>query len=363
MAEYSRIAKGHFVSTGAQQMVNLPFLPDAVEIFNYSAAATPAQYGVPFAYWDDAMGQGFAMADVFNATPALSSQVFVLGGISTFSAGLALQYGPQVQIISATAANPPVFTVAANVYSVGDVVTFQGLYQSPTTGMAQMSGMSFVVTAVSPTTFTVDWDASGSNYTALSGSPVGAFVKKILYPSLYVPGVSFIEAITLGTSTIVDTTSPHNLSVGSEVAFFIPPSWGTVQLNSLPNVQIPGSPRYGYVIAVNSPTEVVVNINSSLYSAFNANQTISSVPGLSFPQMYAVGDVNTGGQALYSGSPLYPSPLVNGVPTINGPAINGAFINNTSAGFIVGNTPQASAVLVGAPGNIVYWRAFLSDFA
>jgi hypothetical protein len=365
MAEYSRIAKGSFTSTGAAKSINLPFQPDAVEFWNYSAAATPAQNGVPYAYWDVAMGQGYALANYFNATPVLSSGAVTANGISTFSAGQLLQFGARQQIIGATAASPAVFNVTAHGYSVGDVVMFEGLYQSATTGMPQMSGMPFRISAVGDADhFTVVWNASTSNYTALSGSPSGAYVKKLLYPYLYEPGVNFISALTLASSTTVVTTTAHNYVVGQEVAFRIPSTWGTYELNSLPNSSIPGSPIYGYVTSVTNSTTFVVNINSASYTAYTANQTVSSVPGLSFPQVVAVGDVNTGGVAISAGSLLYPSPVVNGVSTINGPAIQGAFVNNTSQGFVIGAgalTGLASTSLVGANGNVIYWRAYLSD--
>jgi hypothetical protein len=364
MAEYSRIAKGSFVSTGGAKAINLPFLPDAVELFNFTASGTPAQFGVPFAYWDNAMGQGFASAQVFNGTPVLTSQNFTVGGISTFSAGLALQYGAQLQIVGITkAAAGVVTTSAAHGLTTGDVVVLTGLVQSPTTGMQQIASIPFAVTVLSPTTFSIPYNTNQSNFTALSGSPAGAFARKVLFPFLYAPGVSEISAITLGTTTTVVTTAPHNLVVGSEVAFRIPSAWGTIQLNSLPNVNIPGSPIYGYVISVTNSTTVVVNINSSAFTAFNSNPTFAATPGLTPPQILAVGDVNTGGLPIYLGSPLYPSPLVNGVPTINGPAIQGAFVNNTSAGFIIGNTAVSTAVLAGSVGDTIFWRAYLSDFA
>ncbi len=368
MTEYSKMAKGSFTSSGAPKVINLPFVPNVIKLTNYTAAATPAQHGIPFATWDSCMGQGFGIVELFNATPALITDSVDVNGFSTFSAGLSLQYGPRKQIIGATAANPIVFNVTAHGYAVGDVVEFQGLYQSATTGMPQLSGMQFVISVVGDADhFSVVWPGNGSNYTALSGSPAGAFVKKVLYPFLYAPGVSFIEAITTGTTTTVVTTAPHNLVVGSEVAFFVPPTWGTIELNSLPNPFIPGSPVYGYVLSVTNSTTVVVNINSTGYTAFTTNQTVAAVKaGLSFPQMWAVGDVNTGGQVISSGSPLYPSPIVNGAYTINGPAINGAFVNNTSAGFIIGNGTAAgdsSAVLVGANGNVLYWEAYFFELA
>lgn len=371
MTEYSRLAKGSFTSTGVAKYINLPFQPDTVKIWNYSSYATPANNGLPRAYWSSSMGQGFAVVDVFatdsDVTPVImTGDVITSNGISTYAAGLSLQYGAQKQIIGATAANPIVFNVTAHGYSVGDIVVFQGLYQSSTTGMPQISGMPFRISAVGDADhFSVIWPGNGSNYTALSGSPSGAYVKKVLYPFLYAPGVSFIEAITTGTTTTVVTTCPHNLVVGQEVAFRVPTEWGTVQINSLPNTSIPGSPIYGYVVSVTNSTTVVISINSTGYTAFTTNQTVASVKsGLNFPQLIAMGDLNTGGVQISSGSALYPSPSVNGASTINGPAIQGSFVNNTSAGFIIGagvGATYTSAVLVGANTNVIYWEASLTD--
>ena len=356
MAEYSRLAKGKITSTGGQMAVNLPFQPDFVELINYTAAATPASGAIPFAKWDANMGQGYSVNEIFNATPVLTSSVLTSGGISTYSGGLSLQYGASQQVVSITKANPAVVTVNSHGYSSGDVVIFTGLFQSATTGMPQICSIPFVVTVTGANTFTIPWNTNQSQYTALSGSPAGATVKKVLYPFLYAPGVSTISAITTGTTTVVSTTAPHNLVVGQEVAFRIAPLWGTVQLNSLPNIQIPGSPIYGFVTVVNSATQVTVNINSTGYTAFNSNIAVAAVPGLTPAQIVAVGDVNTGGVA-YSGGVYYPSPVVNGSPTINGPAISGAFVNATSQGFIIGTG------VCGSASDVLYYRAILHDIS
>ena len=380
MTEYSRMAKGRFTSTGGAQIVNLPFVPDYVELINYTAAATPANHGIPFAKWDANMGQGFAIVDLFNATPGLTTDSVDTNGISTFTAGLLLQYGPVYQHTGSTdfaisKANPAqITTTTAHGLASGDVVIFQNLYQTATTGMPQIDGIPFTVTVTGATTFTIPWNTNQSNYTAFDSSTstgnVGSF-KKVLYPYLYAPGVSVISAITTGTTTTIDTTDAHNFVVGQEVAFRIPSLWGTTQLNSLPNTVVPGSPIYGYVVSVTDYNTVVVNINSTGYTAFNSNQTVSSVPGLSFPQIVAVGDVNTGGVQISSGSALYPPPFTRPigsttVNTINGPAIQGAYFNNTSQGFIVGAgsaAGDASSVLVGAVSDVIYWRAFLHDLS
>lgn len=392
MTEYSRMAKGNFTSTGGAQIIQLPFRPDAVELFNYSSFATPANHGVPFAYWDVNMGQGAAVVDLFNATPVLTSGVITSNGISTFSAGLSFQYGPVYQHtgstdFSMTAANPSVVTTTtAHGLTSGDVVIFQDLYQTTTTGMPQIAGIPFTVTVSSTTAFSIPWDASGTNYTAFntatSTGNVGSF-KKVLYPYLYAPGVAIISGYTSTTTlgrptTTVTTTDAHNFVVGQEVAIRMPTvpgvtplAWGDSRLNSLPNSVIPGSPIYSYVISVTDYHTVVLNIDSSAYSAYNDNIPVANVPGLQYPQILSVGDVNTGGVQISSGSALYPPPFIRPIAnttvnTINGPAIQGSFFNNTSQGFIIGigsAVSDASSVLVGASTNVIYWRAFLHDMS
>ena len=147
MTEYSRIAKGKFTSTGGAQIVNLPFQPDYVQLINYTAAASGADDGVPMAWWDANMGQGFAVIDRFQAANQLTTDIVIANGISTFSAGLMLQYGAAYQHtgstdFSMTAASPSVVTTTtAHGLTSGDVIIFQDLYQTATTGMAQMAGM------------------------------------------------------------------------------------------------------------------------------------------------------------------------------------------------------------------------------
>ncbi len=402
MAEYSRLASGKVLSNGGDTLVRIPFIPNYIHIFNQTRAI--AQNGtlttpmnVTEAFWETDMGQGTAAftstsqtADIsgfIGTTQALSSAIptdivtnVLWGhGFSTVQAGLSLQFGPVYAHNSVATAD---FTISKAFPAVVDTVTphnlvsgnwviFSNLYQTATTGMQQLAGVPFEVIVTSPTQFTIPWDTSGTNYTAFDSSAslnnAGSF-KKILYPALYVPGVSYISDITLGTTTIVETTAPHNFVVGQEVAFripsmpgIIPPVWGPTELNSLPNVLIPGSPIYGYVVAVTDRNTVVVNIDSSTYTAWNVNFPFASFVGKTHPQIVAVGDVNTGGWPISAGSDLYPSPFVQDgfgtspVRTINGPAIQGAYINSTFMGFVIGRAISGSAE------DVIYWRAYMHD--
>lgn len=374
MTEYSRMAKGKFTSTGFAQVINLPFKPDFVEFTNYTVAnSAAASQNIAHAEWDANMGQGFAVIQGYNATPALIYDTVTVNGISSFAAGQLLQYGPTLIVSGVTKANPAIVTTSTNHgYASGDVVILEGLYETTTTGMPQIDGIPFTVTVLSPTTFSIPWNTNQSNYTAITGGATGTpRVKKVLYPYLYFPGTTNISNITLGTTTTVDTTDAHNFVVGQEVAFRIPQQWGTIELNSLPNILIPGSPVYGYVIAVTDYNTVVVNIDSSAMTAFNSNIDPLIVPGLSYPQIVAVGDVNTGGVPISAGSFLYPPPQYMPIGTtlyntINGPAIRGAYVNNTSQGFVIGagsGTVLTTGTLVGVAGNVIYWRAYLHDMS
>ena len=395
MAEYSRLASGTVVSSGNDTLVKLPFIPDFIEISNQTRAV--AISGVTRAWWYKNMGQGSAFLTTTAAGPAdgtsfiaplggTSSATFTSGtGFKTVSAGLALQYGPVYAHNSVATADfaiaksgaggsgpaTTITTVTAHNLVSGNVVIFSNLYQTSTTGMQQIAGIPFVVTVSSPTIFTIFWDTSNAVYTtfnsATSTGNVGSF-KKILYPDLYVPGTAVVAAITRSTTTTVQTTAPHNFVVGQEVAFRIPsipgvlpPAWGTTELNSLPNVQIPGSPIYGYVVSVTNSTTFVVNIDSSAFTAFSVVFPFLSFVGRTPPQVVAVGDVNTGGWPISAGSDLYPSPLVfdgfgtTATRTINGPAIQGAYINATFMGFVIGDP------ISGTAEDVIYWRAHLHD--
>jgi hypothetical protein len=247
----------------------------------------------------------------------------------------------------------------------GDWVVFQNLYETTTTGMQQIAGIPFeVLTTNAPTntTFTIGWVGNSTNLTAISagGLNTNASFKQILYPALYVPGVAVPWSITVsGGVGTVKTTAPHNFQVGQEIAFRIPSAYGAQQLNELPNNVIPGSPQYYYVASVTRDGFTFSNAPASI-TTFNVNQTFASFPGLKFPQVVATGDVNSGGYP-YSGGTLYPSPSIyNGqsqvlTPTINGPAIQGAYINATFQGFVIG------ATIAGSSMDQIYWRAYMHD--
>lgn len=396
MAEYSRLAKGSFTAASGQAsaIINLPFTPDYVEVWNLTNIGNAALAGnILRAYWDNNIppftpsgkSASQTMVEVYNGTPAViydtvytngvTGGTAPAGGISSFQGALALQYGASIGVTAITKATQAVVTTAsAHGYSVGTTVILQNVALATTNNMQLLNDVPFTIVAVgSSTTFTINWNTSQSNYTALTAQTVPT-VKQVLYPFLYLPQDNVIQAITPGTTTTVATTMYHNFEVGQEIAFRVPSFWGMTQLNSLPNSTIPGSPIYGYVSSITDNWTFVCTINSTNYTAFTTNGTMtaSTLVGLTYAQTLAVGDVNTGGQifGINGTTILYPPPFyptsTNRVPTINGPAIRGAFVNNTSQGFIIGNgTPQeqAGTGTIVTSGAEILWHAYLHDFA
>lgn len=387
MTEYSRMAKGNFTAGASQTsaVINLPFQPDFVEVWNYTNIKTSGASLVTRAWWDSKLvdastGNNPTMIEGYSSGTATIFDVIQTNGISSFAGGLLLQYGPTVLlggsggIAKTNSTTLTVTTTSAHGLVPGNWVTFQNLYQTSSTGMQQIAGIPFeVLTVGSTTTFTIGWVGNAANLTAITAGGLNtlASFKQILYPVLYEPGVAYPWTITVsGGVGTVNTTAPHNFVVGQQIAFRIPSVYGAQQLNELPNNVIPASPQYFYVASVPSATSFTFNSAPAITAFSVANPTFASFPGLKFAQVIAVGDVNSGGYP-FSGGALYPSPTVFGnntlsaTPTINGPAIQGAYINNTSQGFIIG--PGAPSVITGTTivtaSSQIFWRAFLHDYA
>ena len=103
-------------------------------------------------------------------------------------------------------------------------------------------------------------------------------------PQYFQPSNFPITAIALGATTTVTLGESFGVSnnyvVGQLVRFVIPQFYGTWQLSG----------QTGYVISIPSADQVVVNINSIGYDAFNASPPYGPTP----PQMVAVGDIANG---------------------------------------------------------------------
>ncbi len=108
--------------------------------------------------------------------------------------------------------------------------------------------------------------------------PIPAYANVPIQPQYYQPRFSFISTITNGQTTTVNTVASQDFVVGQLVRFIIPQSFGIRQLNE----------RQGYVLAINSSTQVVVDIDSSSMDLFTTSSATTQ------PQILAIGDIGNG---------------------------------------------------------------------
>lgn len=341
MTEYSKILRGSFTSTGVNKALYLPMVPDTFEWWNETTyGTTPLTYVTSgIAFQEDG---GIALLTQYNATAQLITKKSSANIVKFFSRGT-YSFGP-VQAMSTTfvtKANPANVTVTAHGYNTGDTVWIYG-----TTGMLQIAGAPYVITKVDANNFTIPVNSTGFASAATAG-----YVKQFFLPYLYIPELCYITNVTQASQAVITTNINHNFVVGQEVGFAIPSQWGMTQLDSNNYLQTSFLPQQAYVTAVTANT-LTVNINSTGFTAFSYPTSAVAAAGVTFPQVYAIGDQNTG----YTSAP--PPPFLgvnNGVI-----GIPGAFVANTRQGVVLSAADSTTSVIQ-SNADVIKWRAIFPD--
>lgn len=128
--------------------------------------------------------------------------------------------------------------------------------------------------------------------------PIPAYSNLPIEPQYYQPSRFVISAITLGPTTLITTTEPHNYVVSQLVRLLIPQAFGSYQLNE----------QVGYVTSVPADDQVVVAINSVGANAFRTSTFTTQ------PQILAVGDIGNGalnGSGLFNTGTFVPGSFIN----------------------------------------------------
>lgn len=315
MSEFNKIAEGTItVATGGvAQTLQLPYTPVSFEMWNKTKWGTSSQVVRAEGFAEDAAGTAYIET---TTAGVMTPSILTANGISFISAGQPA-YGPVIALASTfvTQASAALVTTASpHGYAVGDVVLIYG-----TTSMLQIAGVAYTVQTVgSSTTFTIDVNSSGFASAATAG-----FVKKVLYPNLYLPGNRYITAISLtGTSLVVTTAVNHNMVAGQEVAFTIPPQWGSVELDQQNVAQGTNPQQKFYISSVTANTMTLV-YNGTI-TAFAYPTSAVAAAGVTFPQVTPIGDQNSGGSA--------PGGVLTSL------TIPGAYQTNTFNGVVLGTS-------------------------
>lgn len=258
---FTLVTQGTFTqgATATPQYIPLPSGADYFVTTNLTQMATTATPGV--CVRGEWYGGGlFADNDGLRWTKTNGTSAININKFSTSTATNGFTYvsaypqpGAALTGTTITNANPAVASVT-NTYSEGDQVV---IYNS--TGMLQISGMSFTISSVSGSGFTLTGlDASGF------GAGATAFTVRKLAPQPRVnPPFYYVTKVTQATNAVVTLSQAHNYVVGQAVEFTIPGSFGMVQLNNYYQAQS----KPAIVTAVTTYT-ITINVNTTNYTAF-----------------------------------------------------------------------------------------------
>lgn len=267
-------------STAVNQIIPLPSGADYFKTYNYTKAIANAPTGAFMGEW---FGGGITAAnDGIRWGKAGSTAVIVdnfQNASSNPSAGftyVTTNPSPQAALTGTTItkASAAVASVT-NTYSNGDQVI---IYNA--VGMEQISGMTFTISSVTGSQFTL----LGLNSSAFATAATSFLVRRVTSSPVglitpVAPSYLYVTAITQAVGAQVTTSQQHGLVVGQKIEFTIPASYGMVQLNNF--YQAASKPVI--VMSIVDTYNFTINIDTTNYTAF----ALPASSGSPTTQLYA----------------------------------------------------------------------------
>lgn len=265
---FTIVSQGYYKqpSTATNFIVPLPSGADYFKMYNYTKTIANAPTGAFMGEW---FGGGItASNDGIRWGKAGSTAVIVdnfQNASSNPSGGFTYvtnnQVAPQAALTGTTITKAAAAVASVtNTYSEGDSVI---IYNA--VGMEQISGMTFTISSVTGSQFTL----LGLNSSAFATSATAFSVRRIAQsPQAFTEPVSptflYVTAVTQGVNAQVTYSQKHNLVVGQKIEFSVPASYGMVQLNNYYQAQS----KPIIVASVVDAYNITLNIDTTNYTAF-----------------------------------------------------------------------------------------------
>ena len=215
-------------------------------------------------------------------------------------------------------------------------------------GMLQLAGITAQITAVSPSTsITLGYIATavGAGLNLVADGTACSVMK--YYPGQFQPKKLQVLYVTQATQAKVYFDQPNPYVPGQLVDFYIPTTYGMIQLNALTG-QPGGAARVLTVTNTASESSITINVNTSGFTAFQYPTTAKAI-GASVP---------TPPFCVPAGSGVIP---FNGSATVPqsppGTTLLDAFDNLNQYYMNIGVTAA------GAASTTMQWFAFKADFS
>ncbi len=271
------ILRGRFTSDGLSEEIVLPWFPSRFKVHNITQfGSTAAETPVMIAERTGLMPENSALTqNKTSGAATLQLPVMNLTDGISFIDGSIQSPGPELTGTAVTNADPAVVTIANHGLKVNDEIR---LYE--TTGMLQIAGLQFTVTAVnSVNEFEIGLDAS-----AFADPATAVKVRKIPR-TIYFPEVFEIQNITQATEAVFTINRRilpdfSGFTVGQIVTFRVTEDFGMVEMEGL----------QGEILAIDGANaEYRVNINTSSFTAFTFPTSATAAAGVTFPQAVPIG--------------------------------------------------------------------------
>lgn len=271
---------GSFTSDGLARSIALPSGYDKFELHNITDLAVPAaaNTNVMHAFGTSLMpaGMGYVSLKTNGAATVALEVPLATGGFTFVSDSGNQTPGAAVAVTAITAASPAVVSSASTAI-VGDVIRLTG-----TTGMLQVAGWDFTVSAVNPgvTQSINNLVAAGFAAPATAG-----FARIVPFNPRFYPANRRITCITAGASTVIGLNVTHFYTVGQKVRIVMPPGWGMPQIDGL----LGTITAVGTAVSTNVNT-ITVDIDSSAFTAFAFPTSAVAALGTGVPEVIPVGE-------------------------------------------------------------------------
>lgn len=301
------VVYGSYTSDGARFNLDLGFVPHEFHQWNESQQDSTANPAVVKESWylhNLAVNSAYTIQNTAGAATD-EHHLIAAGGYRTY-AGVEEVLDAAIVAGAITAATPPVFTSAAHNYQVGDVVRITG-----STGMLQIAGIDFVVTAI---TAGVDFTLGTIPGAGFAAAGTAHSAQRIFTPRAFLPGKRIITNVTAANPGVVTTNINHGYATGDRVRIRIPAVSGMVELHD----QIV---TVTYVTA----TTFSIGVDTTAYTAFAWPTSAQAAAGCLRPEVIPVGDT--------------------------GQDLSAAMDNNSFQGIHIG------PLVCGANTDVMRWRA------
>lgn len=268
------IAKGSFISDGAARTVEFPCAIDYFIVRNRSLWGT-----APTAVVESTWHRGYAAGQATHISEGGGS---ALTATATAAAGAGfteidnsiLTPGALVATGTAITNATPGVVADATTPPLGSVVRMLN-----TTGMLQIAGLEFTVTAITPgVNFTLGYMVGAAYAAAATNADY-----RVIPNNRFFPRRRWIQDITVAAAAVMSTSVAHGYAVGAKITINNPDAnFGMPEINGL----------RGTVTAVTANT-ITTDIDSTTFTAFAYPTSAIAATGVTHPAVVPYGEVST----------------------------------------------------------------------